>query len=114
MWCKVMITVILLICGFAVSLCCKFFAKLDKDTRFRQNFLMGRWKRARDERMRWKNDHQWASFDDPEYQRLWEIEIGAEDLYLLSMMSWPRINGYDTSWHDYCYEQDQAEQETSW
>lgn len=71
--------------------------------------LMEKWKLAREKRELWKEEHVWLfNFDDPEYQRLWEIEIGAEDLYLLS------ISGISSgiSWSDWRFEQKQANQET--
>ena len=107
MWYKATITAVLLICVLTISQCCKFFTKRDKDTRFKRNFLRGRWKKAKDNRLRWKNEHPWASFDDPEYQELWEIEIGAEDLYLLSI----KIRGYHISWSDWCFARKKAQQE---
>jgi hypothetical protein len=55
----------------------------------------------------WKEEHPWLNFEHPEYQELWEIEIGAEDLYLLS------IKGAkpSTSWSEYNLEQAEAEDE---
>lgn len=42
------------------------------------------WRLARNERERWKEDHKaFFNFNHPEYQRLFEIEIGAEDIYLM-------------------------------
>jgi hypothetical protein len=39
---------------------------------------------ARQERQWWYKDHQmFFDFYHPEYQRLWEIEIGAEALYII-------------------------------
>jgi len=69
---------------------------------------MEKWKTAREKRLLWKDSHPWFyDFDDPEYQRLWEIEIGAGDLYLLS------IGGISPgiSWSDWRFERRKAEQD---
>jgi uncharacterized small protein (DUF1192 family) len=68
---------------------------------------MEKWKTAREERIAWQERYQWLGFDHPEYQKLWEIEIGAEDLYLLS------IGGISPgiSWSDWRFERRKAERD---
>jgi len=65
------------------------------------------WESARNKRKLWKEEYPWLNFDHPDYQELWQIEIGAEDVYLLS------INGAkpSTSWSEYNLEQAEAEDE---
>ena len=76
----------------------------------RTDLLREKWKTARVERLLWKDEH-WFNFDDPEYQRLWEIEIGAEDLYLIRINS--VCHGTSVSWQDYTqdytYEREESE-----
>ena len=74
----------------------------------RADLLRLKWKTAREERLLWKDEH-WLNFnfDDPEYQRLWEIEIGAEDLYLIWIDS--VCHGASVSWHDYTHEREESE-----
>lgn len=75
-----------------------------------------KWKVAREERITWQERHWWLGFDCPEYQRLWEIEIGAEILYLISMqvtiLGVVLTRGASISWSDWRFEQKQANQET--
>ena len=70
--------------------------------------LQEKWKTARETRLLWKNEH-WLNFNfsDPEYQRLWEIEIGAEDIYLLHLNH--VCSGASISWHDYKYESEESQ-----
>ncbi|MDR3558098.1 MAG: hypothetical protein P4L61_01055 [Candidatus Pacebacteria bacterium] len=65
-----------------------------------RKLLMEKWKTVREQRISWQESHPWLGFDNADYQELWEIEIGAEDLYLLC------INGISPgiSWSDYCFE----------
>ncbi|MEN9524474.1 MAG: hypothetical protein RL536_543 [Candidatus Parcubacteria bacterium] len=61
---------------------------------------------AREKRLLWRDSNlSCYDFDHPEYQELWEMEIGAEDIYLLS------INGlvHGMSWADYCHERQEFE-----
>lgn len=73
----------------------------------RAELLKEKWKTARNVRMLWKEAHtQCFDFNDQEYQELWNIEIGAEDLYLL----YDRY-GWCISWGDYKFEQKEYERE---
>jgi|GEM_PF-1593325 hypothetical protein len=74
----------------------------------RTDLLRKKWKTARKERLLWRDEH-WLNFnfDDPEYQRLWEIEIGAEDLYLIRINS--VCHGASVSWQDYTHEREESE-----
>ncbi len=72
--------------------------------------IFNKYHSARWQRMEWKKDHvDFFDFNHPDYQRLWEIEIGAEDLYLL------HLNGIysGASWSDYQFEKRKFEQENS-
>ncbi len=69
----------------------------------RLDFLSSRWQSARQRRLRYVEDHPFFNFRDTEYQRLFEIEIGAEDLYLLHRSRFAK--GVNISWRDYCHEQ---------
>ena len=69
--------------------------------------LLEKWETAREERIAWKERYQWLGFDHPEYQKLWEIEIGAEDLYLLYI----RGISLGISWSDWRFERRKAEQD---
>ena len=47
--------------------------------------LLEKWENARDDRITWCEDHgSQYNFDHPEYQELWDIEIGADALYIMS------------------------------
>lgn len=49
----------------------------------KRELLLEKWRSARQERQQWYEDHRlFFDFYHPEYQRLWEIEIGAEALYI--------------------------------
>lgn len=67
----------------------------------KRKLLETKLKGARDRRTHWKRDHPWAGINHPEYQKLWEIEIGAEDLYLL----FTREDLPNMSWSEYNLEQ---------
>jgi len=81
----------------------------------RQKLLLEKWKTAREQRILWQESYRWLSFDHPEYQKLWEIEIGAEMLYLLhtelTVLGMNLFRGVSISWSDYCFERKKAEQE---
>jgi len=70
--------------------------------------LVDVWKKAREQRLAWKKEHATDvnfNFYDPEYQRLWNIEIGAEDYHIL-------CNGLEkitvgVSWGDYIAERNE-------
>jgi hypothetical protein len=72
------------------------------------DLLREKWKTARERRRLYKEERPWINFDDPEYQRLWEIEIGAEDFYILSI----KCNDYNIniSWFHWRLEREEAEQ----
>jgi hypothetical protein len=72
----------------------------------RTDLLRQKWKTARKERLLWKDEH-WFNFDDPEYQRLWEIEIGAEEFYLIRINS--VCHSASVSWQDYTHEREESE-----
>jgi len=77
----------------------------------RAKLLRKKWKAARKARLLWKDEHTLCfNFGDPEYQKLWEIEIGAEDLYLLYSDS-VLFHGISMSWQDYKFEQKESERE---
>ncbi len=97
--------IILLALGFAVQIYVRAYLEC-KDSK--RSLLIKRWKLAREERIEWRESYGWMDFNHPEYQRLWEIEIGAEDLYLL----YNKGISYGISWSDYCFEKRLAEQET--
>ena len=66
--------------------------------------LQEKWKTAREFRLFWKDKHPFDfNFNDPEYQTLWEVEIGAEDLYLLHISN--ICHGACISWTDYKLEE---------
>lgn len=74
----------------------------------RADLLRKKWNTARERRFLWKDEHMSCfNFDDPEYQRLWDIEIGAEDLYLLYISITCHSPGI--SWRDYTYEREESE-----
>ncbi|MDE2188349.1 MAG: hypothetical protein KGJ35_01315 [Patescibacteria group bacterium] len=101
-----MYVLILLSCTLIVSQA--FKKRYTKWERRRQAFENS-WKDARKKRIEWKEDHAWLDFDHPEYQSLWESEIGAEDLYLMYIgRTSPSI-----SWSDYCAERSEAEHDDS-
>jgi hypothetical protein len=65
------------------------------------NLLIQKWKTAREKRLLWKEKHYDSfNFYDSDYQELWDLEIGAEDLYLLNLPS----QGGNVSWSDYISE----------
>jgi hypothetical protein len=72
------------------------------------DLLRVKWQLARDRRKLWRDEHlSYFNHLDPEYVRLWEIEIGAEDLYLLHINR--LINaGVAISWSDYKSEQNNS------
>lgn len=52
----------------------------------------------RKRRERWRMDNPYANFYHPEYQRLWEIELGAEALYVMEAAAeFPE----EVSWQEY-------------
>lgn len=65
--------------------------------------LFHKWCNARHKRVRWKEDRAaFFDFDHPEYQRMWMVEIGAEDVWFMKLpenQSWLKI-----SWRGYCEE----------
>jgi hypothetical protein len=69
--------------------------------------LFSKWCQARHDRECWKQNHlEFFNFDDPEYQKLWMIEIGAEDLFFLKLrkgLSWLKISwsGYNVEKNEY-------------
>ena len=69
--------------------------------------LREKWKIAREKRILWKEEHPWANFDDFEYQELWEIEIGAEVVYIFVT----RCRKYGISWSDWSFARKKAQQE---
>jgi hypothetical protein len=76
------------------------------------DLLRKKWKMAREERLLWRDEHLHLSyfnfdFNDPEYQRLWNIEIGAEDLYLQRISI--ACSGAMISWYDYTCEREESE-----
>ena len=95
---------IILLCALlpfiAMFVNCKMKTKMAKI-----KLLRTKWELAREGRLLWKEQH-WSGFNfhDPEYQRLWEIEIGAEALYLMHgptywhAMSW---DGYKAERQDF-------------
>lgn len=73
----------------------------------RRKLLLVKWKAARNRRQLWKEEHlSYFDFNNPEYQTLWEQEIGSEDLYLLNICFW--CKGVSISWSDYCFERKEA------
>lgn len=68
------------------------------------------WLDAKMERLSWRIncDDTLFYFDDPVYQELWLIEIGAEDCYL-HRVNWPRKN---TSWQEYLEEREFCQKQT--
>src|SRR5690348_15046289 len=71
--------VFLLVCLFGVY---KF--RQSKRIGIRTEKLRANWERAMENRKIWKDCYPYAfDFSHYEYQRLWEIEIGAEYLYLM-------------------------------
>lgn len=64
--------------------------------------LESKWKLARKERLLWRNSNPYSfNFNHYEYQRLWEIEIGAEMNYIITSGRLVSI-----SWYEYCAERD--------
>lgn len=63
------------------------------------------WRRARRERLSWKARNPYSSFYDPDYQELWELELGAEAEYWIRRMGW--CNSEDV-WTEYFQEQAKA------
>lgn len=73
----------------------------------RQKLYLAKWAVAQEKRKLWEDQHYFdLDFKDSEYQRRWEVEIGAEYLYLMS------INGFGRaiSWDDYCLARKQRSQ----
>lgn len=74
------------------------------------NLLLEKWNTARERRLLWKDQHLWNfNFDDPEYQELWEIEIGAEECYLLGIGN--RFGDTRLSWQNYIEEREKSKLE---
>jgi hypothetical protein len=74
------------------------------------NLDLEKWKTAREERKLWEDSHlSCFDFDDPDYQQLWNIEIGAEDLYLLQMSK--TCYCANISWEDYKFEREKYQKE---
>lgn len=74
-----------------------------------RELLLTRWKSAQQERRWWYQDHQtFFDFYHPEYQKLWEVEIGAEALYIFyEQRGLGRFTKHvHTSWSDYKMEKD--------
>jgi hypothetical protein len=92
----------LLVAGYLKKVCEKKEA--------RSMMLEMRWRHARTIRenwkKKWKKDHPYNTFDfnNTHYQWLYNIEISAEDLYLLSVDG----RGCVISWNDWLYERELA------
>jgi hypothetical protein len=71
------------------------------------NDLLERLTRARKNRTNWEDDHQPLLFGHPEYERLWEIEVGAQDLYVI----YGGVGILGSSWVEYCVKRDKAKRE---
>ena len=84
----------------------QFWKKRERAHEDRRRVLLDRWCRARGDRRDWEDENRFRpNFDDPEYQSLWNIEIGAEDLYLMHIKGrFPAV-----SWSDYCRLRDSTE-----
>jgi len=104
---KMWIMLILLSSMFVISQKLKSY---ERRVTSRRKELLFRWKAARSERTRWKDDRVcFFDFNHSEYQRLFEIEIGAEDVYLMYVGKHAR----GISIVDYHLEKRQSEQEES-
>lgn len=99
------------VAGLVVIVCLGFMVAVlrhqVKSGTHRTTLLRKRWIIARTQRQLWKKTHHFIfDFHHHEYQRLFQIEIGAEDLYLLSLS--PLVIEDNISWTDYDREQEQS------
>ena len=88
-----------------VAMICLICWKAWKKRRSRLDALLKKVSEARYKRIRWKMCHPYLfDFYHYEYQQLWDIQIGAELVYI--------HNGgctFFVSWADYCQEREEAE-----
>lgn len=86
-----------------------YFKKYDD----RFHTLLRIWQKAKQERIEWRKDHYFDfNFDNPEYQKLWHIEIGAEINYIITFNNIIRHKDSE-SWQSYLCEKSESEREKS-
>jgi hypothetical protein len=101
------ITVIYFLILLTINHFKKWFNSRD---RIRQGYR-AKWREARNKRLEWKKEHEFSfDFHDPEYQTLWDIEIGCEAAY--QILGTTGI-GVTISWDDYCIESRHAKEKDS-
>jgi len=78
--------ILMLVCIF-LRCFTQWLAKREKRIESKRRSLVEQWQTARNTRIAWEETHcyqnPWAWFLDPEYQILWDIEIGVEELCVL-------------------------------
>jgi hypothetical protein len=101
-------TLILLICGV---LFLSYLKARCERKEAETKLLMEKWKTAREKRKLWRIRNPWSRVDHEDYEELWRIEIGAEDLYLLSING----QGHAMSYNDYNHERRSLDESgTNW
>lgn len=96
----ILITISIFILGLVVFI--EYIRIFDK----KREFFLFEWTKARDERYSWIKKHSYGyDFNDSEYQKLFEIEIGAEILYLIHTDFFVFPSKFQAiSWSDYVIE----------
>ena len=77
--------------------------------------LLHEWQSNREKRLLWKNNHSGRfdnfNFNDPEYQELWDREIGSQAVFLLALERHKMRVPAFSSWCIYVQEKHEAEEE---
>lgn len=76
--------VFIVVCMFTFTL---IFSQYWKRRHARQKrmreLLVKKYSEARTRRTQYEEQHEWFFFGYPEYEELWEAEIGAQDIYII-------------------------------
>ncbi|HEY4504067.1 MAG TPA: hypothetical protein VJJ28_03085 [Candidatus Paceibacterota bacterium] len=107
-----------IICFFLISIIglILHFWKLKIETRrYRLDLLFQKWRTHRERRLLWKESHSGFfhnfDFNDPEYQELWNIEIGSQLVYIMALDEYGMKVHSFSSWWIYVQERDENEAE---